>query len=119
MSKMKSDAPTDVNLRDDFATGQATSSQSVQTPSIIQRDELLSQYTRDQDSLELSDTHSSDGKKFESQSKEPQTTDATAIYDPTYHPPWVVSSALMTSLLVAATAFASMAFIDSLYLGDL
>ena len=81
MSKMKSDAPTDVNLRDDFATGQATSSQSVQTPSTIQRDELLSQYTRDQDSLELSDTPSSDGKiDSESHAKEPRTTIDTAIY---------------------------------------
>ena len=79
MSNMKPDAPTDVNLRDDFAIGQATSSRSVLTPSTIQRDELLSQYTRE-DSLELSDTHSSDGKKFDCQSKEPQPTTDSATF---------------------------------------
>ena len=81
MSNIKIDAPTDVILRDDFASGRATSCQSVLTPSTNKRDELLSQYTRDKDSLELSDTPSSDGKiDSESHAKEPRTTIDTAIY---------------------------------------
>ena len=57
---MKSDAPTEVNLRDVVATGQATPSQSILTPSTIGRDDILSQVTREQSSLNLSDSSSLD-----------------------------------------------------------
>ena len=89
MSNTKSDAPTDVILNDAFATGQATPSQSVWTPSTIQRDERLSQYTRDPDSVELSDTPSLDEPieaKSEGRSKEPQTTADTTPLGPGHAP---------------------------------
>ena len=85
MSNMKPDAPTDMDLRGDLATGQAMSSQSVQTPSTIHRDDVLSQFTRDPSSLRLSDTSSLDGSDSKSHYEEPPTTTQTATvggYEP-------------------------------------
>ena len=68
---MKSDAPTDVNLRDVVAVGQATPSQSIQTPSTIHRDDILSQVTRDHSSLNLSDSSSLDDEESKGQVRGP------------------------------------------------
>ena len=68
---MKSDAPTGVNLRDVVATGQATPSQSILTPSTIGRDDILSQVTREQSSLTLSDSSSLDSSKSKGHTRGP------------------------------------------------
>ena len=68
---MKSDAPTEVNLRDVVAAGQATPSQSIQTPSTINRDDILSQVTREHSSLTLSDSSSLDSNKSKGHSRGP------------------------------------------------
>ena len=68
---MKSDAPTGVNLRDVVATGQATPSQSILTPSTIGRDDILSQVTREQSSLNLSDSSSLDSDKSKGHTRGP------------------------------------------------
>ena len=68
---MKSDAPTEVNLRDVVATGQATPSQSILTPSTIGRDDILSQVTREQSSLTLSDSSSLDSDKSKGHTRGP------------------------------------------------
>ena len=78
MSNIKSDAPDDFNLRDVVAHGHAAPSQSIQTPSTINRDELLSQVTREHSSLTLSVDTSSEESKSEGLSREPQTTTQTA-----------------------------------------
>ena len=62
---MKSDAPTEVNLRDVVVTGQATPSQSILTPSTIGRDDILFQVTREQSSLNLSGSSSLGSEKTE------------------------------------------------------
>ena len=68
---MKSDAPTGVNLRDVVAIGQATPSQSILTPSTIGRDDILSQVTREQSSLTLSDSSSLDSTKSKGHTRGP------------------------------------------------
>ena len=68
---MKSDAPTEVNPRDVVATGQATPSQSILTPSTIGRDDILSQVTREHSSLDLSDSFSLDSGKSKGQTRGP------------------------------------------------
>ena len=68
---MKSDAPTEVNLRDVVAAGQATPSQSIQTPSTINRDDILSQVTREHSSLTLSDSSSLDSNKSKGHTRGP------------------------------------------------
>ena len=68
---MKPDAPTGVNLRDVVATGQATPSQSVLTPSTIGRDDILSQVTREQSSLNLSDSSSLGSDKSKGHTRGP------------------------------------------------
>ena len=79
---MKSDAPTEVNLRDVVAAGQATPSQSIQTPSTINRDDILSQVTREHSSLTLSDSSSLDSDKSKGHSRgplfAPQSTTSSA-----------------------------------------
>ena len=77
---MKSDAPTEVNLRDVVAAGQATPSQSIQTPSTINRDDLLSQVTREQSSLNLSDSSSLDDEKSEGHTRGPLFTQQSTTY---------------------------------------
>ena len=71
---MKPDAPTEVNLRDVVAAGQATPSQSIQTPSTINRDDILSQVTREHSSLTLSDSSSLDSNKSKGHSRGPLFT---------------------------------------------
>ena len=68
---MKPDAPTEVNLRDVVAAGQATPSQSIQTPSTINRDDILSQVTREHSSLTLSDDSSLDSEESKSHPRGP------------------------------------------------
>ena len=79
---MKPDAPTEVNLRDVVATGQATPSQSILTPSTIGRDDILSQVTREQSSLNLSDSSSLDSDKSKGHTRgplfAPQSTTSSA-----------------------------------------
>ena len=79
---MKPDAPTEVNLRDVVATGQATPSQSILTPSTIGRDDILSQVTREQSSLTLSDSSSLDSSKSKGHTRgplfAPQSTTSSA-----------------------------------------
>ena len=79
---MKPDAPTEVNLRDVVAAGQATPSQSIQTPSTINRDDILSQVTREQSSLTLSDSSSLDSTKSKGHTRgplfAPQSTTSSA-----------------------------------------
>ena len=77
---MKSDAPTEVNLRDVVATGQATPSQSIQTPSTINRDDILSQVTREQSSLNLSDSSSLDSDKSKNQTRGPLFTTQSTTF---------------------------------------
>ena len=79
---MKPDAPTEVNLRDVVATGQATPSQSILTPSTIGRDDILSQVTREQSSLTLSDSSSLDSDNSKGHTRgplfAPQSTTSSA-----------------------------------------
>ena len=79
---MKPDAPTEVNLRDVVAAGQATPSQSIQTPSTINRDDILSQVTREQSSLNLSDSSSLGSDKSKGHTRgplfAPQSTTSSA-----------------------------------------
>ena len=77
---MKSDAPTEVNLRDVVATGQATPSQSVLTPSTINRDDILSQVTREQSSLNLSDSSSLGSEKSKGQIRGPLFTTQSTTF---------------------------------------
>ena len=77
---MKSDAPTEVNLRDVVAAGQATPSQSIQTPSTINRDDILSQVTREHSSLTLSDSSSLDSDKSKGHSRGPLFAPQSTTY---------------------------------------
>ena len=77
---MKPDAPTEVNPRDVVAAGQATPSQSIQTPSTINRDDILSQVTREQSSLNLSDNSSLDDDKSEGHTRGPLFTQQSTTY---------------------------------------
>ena len=77
---MKSDAPTGVNLRDVVATGQATPSQSILTPSTIGRDDILSQVTREQSSLNLSDSSSLDSNVSKGHLRGPLFTQQSTTY---------------------------------------
>ena len=77
---MKPDAPTEVNLRDVVATGQATPSQSILTPSTIGRDDILSQVTREHSSLTLSDSSSLGSTKSKGRSTEPPFTTQSATF---------------------------------------
>ena len=77
---MKPDAPTEVNLRDVVATGQATPSQSVLTPSTINRDDILAQVTREHSSLNLSDSSSWDSEKSKGQIRGPLFTTQSTTF---------------------------------------